>query len=47
MNKTVNLENDVLIGKTKDELESLVDQNVKIEKSFYELGNWGIILEKV
>jgi SAM-dependent methyltransferase len=31
----------------KDELESLIDQNVKIEKSFYELGNWGIILEKV
>jgi len=31
----------------RDELESLIDNNVKVAKSFYELGNWGIILEKV
>tara|TARA_Y100000817_G_scaffold191960_1_gene149990 strand:- start:4989 stop:5606 length:618 start_codon:yes stop_codon:yes gene_type:complete len=30
----------------KNELESLVDEK-KIEKSFYEKGNWGIILRKV
>lgn len=30
----------------KDELESLVDKEFTISKSFYELGNWGIILEK-
>jgi len=31
----------------KDELESLVDKEFTISKSFYELGNWGIILEKL
>ncbi len=30
----------------KNELESLVDEK-KVEKSFYEKGNWGIILRKV
>lgn len=30
----------------KNELESLVPKNVKIIKSFYEKGNWGIIIEK-
>ena len=30
----------------KNELESLIDDNIKIEKSFYERGNWGLILKK-
>jgi len=30
----------------KDELEGLVDKSFTISKSFYELGNWGVILEK-
>ena len=30
----------------KDELEDLVKNSFTISKSFYELGNWGIILEK-
>ena len=30
----------------KDELESLVKGYFTISKSFYELGNWGVILEK-
>lgn len=30
----------------KGELESLVDKEFTISKSFYELGNWGVILEK-
>ena len=30
----------------KDELEGLVDDSFTISKSFYELGNWGVILEK-
>jgi len=31
----------------KDELESLIDSEIKIVKSFYELGNWGVTLEKL
>lgn len=31
----------------KDELESLINSEIKIIKSFYELGNWGVILEKL
>ena len=30
----------------KDELENLINDSVTIIKSFYELGNWGVILEK-
>lgn len=30
----------------KNELESLIPKNVKIIKSFYEKGNWGVILNK-
>lgn len=30
----------------KNELESLIDDNIMIEKSFYERGNWGLILKK-
>ena len=30
----------------KDELQGLVDKSFTILKSFYELGNWGVILEK-
>lgn len=30
----------------KGELEGLVDKEFTISKSFYELGNWGVILEK-
>lgn len=30
----------------KGELESLINDNIKIEKSFYERGNWGLILKK-
>jgi tRNA (uracil-5-)-methyltransferase TRM9 len=30
----------------KDELENLVNDSVTIIESFYELGNWGVILEK-
>ena len=30
----------------KDELENLINDSVTIVKSFYELGNWGVILEK-
>lgn len=30
----------------KNELEDLINKNFTILKSFYELGNWGIILEK-
>jgi len=28
-----------------NELESLIPENIKIIKSFYEKGNWGIIIE--
>ena len=31
----------------KDELESLIPNNCKIVKNFYEKGNWGIILQKL
>ena len=31
----------------KDELENLIGVDVTIVESFYELGNWGVILEKV
>ena len=30
----------------KDELENLINDSVTIVESFYELGNWGVILEK-
>jgi SAM-dependent methyltransferase len=30
----------------KNELESLLPENTKIIKSFYEKGNWGVIIEK-
>lgn len=30
----------------KNELESLIPKNVKIIKSFYEKGNWGVIINK-
>ena len=30
----------------KDELESLIPNNIKIIKSFYEKGNYGIIIKK-
>jgi guanylate kinase len=30
----------------KNELESLINDNITIEKSFYEKGNWGLILKK-
>ena len=30
----------------KDELETLLPENTKIIESFYERGNWGIIIEK-
>ena len=31
----------------KDELENLINDSVTIVESFYELGNWGVILEKL
>ena len=30
----------------KDELENLINDSVTIVESFYELGNWGVVLEK-
>ena len=29
----------------ENELESLIDDKYHIEKSFYELGNWGVIIQ--
>jgi len=31
----------------KNELESLIPENIQIEKSFYEKSNWGVILHKI